>query len=98
MDRAKDHDGGREYWNSWRERSFADADAAAVLWRYHHRPAEELYDLAVDPNERRNLAGEPRAAEILETLRASLSSWRRQQGDEKVGPEPLPEPLPEPAD
>src|SRR5690606_22683405 len=42
MDRATDHDGGREYWPSWRAASFRDQHAAAVLWRYHHRPAEEL--------------------------------------------------------
>jgi N-sulfoglucosamine sulfohydrolase len=49
MDKAKDHDGGREYWPSWVEKAKTDPRAAQVLQRYHHRPAEELYDTEADP-------------------------------------------------
>ena len=81
---------GREgYWNSWREISFRDEHAAAVLWRYHNRPAEELYDLQADPDEQHNLAGDPAQAERLAEMRAEMAEWRQQQGDGETGPEDL---------
>lgn len=89
MDKAKDHDGGREYWDSWREKSFTDEHAAAVLWRYHNHPAEELYDVKADPQEMKNLAADPEYAEMLKGFRAQLTSWRKQQADFKTGPEQL---------
>lgn len=87
-------DGERKegYWESWRELSFRDSHAAAVLWRYHHRPAEELYDLQDDPHERRNLAGDPAHAALLEDFRSRLAEWRRAQGDAETGPEDLESP------
>jgi uncharacterized sulfatase len=88
MDRAKDHDGGREYWDSWVERSFREEHAAATLWRYHTRPAEELYDVQADPHETRNLAGRPEHARRLAELRQRLATWRAAQGDTVTGPEP----------
>jgi uncharacterized sulfatase len=87
MDRAKDHDGGREYWNSWRSRSFQDEHAAAVLWRYHNRPKEELYDVIADPHEINNIAGDAKNEKVLQELRDELSNWRRQQTDTITGPE-----------
>jgi uncharacterized sulfatase len=89
MDRAKDHDGGREYWASWLERSFRDEHAAATLWRYHTRPAEELYDLQADPHELHNLAGRPEQAQRLAVFRQQLAGWRASLGDTVTGPEPL---------
>lgn len=89
MDRAKDHDGGREYWDSWRAASFTDQKAAAILWRYHNRPKEELYDITADPNELNNLAGDPAFRMVLDTLRTELMNWRVQQNDSATGPEEL---------
>lgn len=89
MDRATDHDGGREYWPSWREKSFFDVHAAAVLWRYHHRPAEELYDVEADPWERVNLAADPAYAAELSRFRAQMAVTREVQGDRETGPEEL---------
>ena len=89
MDRARDHDGGREYWPSWLEASFRDEHAAAMLWRYHTRPAEELYDLQEDPHELRNLAARPEHASRLAELRARLATWRATQGDTATGAEPI---------
>lgn len=86
MDRAKDHDGGREYWDSWVKQSYKTKHAASVLWRYHNRPEEELYDIRKDPNETNNLASNPHYKEILETFRTELSQWREQQGDNETGP------------
>jgi len=89
MDRATDHDGGREYWPSWRIESFRDPHAAALLWRYHHRPAEELYDVDADPWEQVNLAADPRYAEMLGRFRAQMKATRKAQGDNETGPEDL---------
>lgn len=89
MDNAKDHDGGREYWNSWIEKSKTDQHAADVLNRYHHHPAEELYDLVADPEERNNLAAHVTYRRLLDKFRATLAAWRREQGDFETGPEKL---------
>jgi arylsulfatase A-like enzyme len=49
--------------------------------RFTTRPAEELYDLAADPNELHNLATDPKQAERLTTMRSDLDAWMKQQGD-----------------
>jgi N-sulfoglucosamine sulfohydrolase len=82
---AKDHDGGREYWDSWENKSFTTEQAASVLWRYHNRPAEELYDIQQDPEETRNLASDEHYKNILIKYREQLSEWREQQGDHEKG-------------
>jgi arylsulfatase A-like enzyme len=87
MDKAKGPISGAGYWDSWRERSFRDSFAASVLWRYHNRPAEELYDIQEDPNETINLAGDPSFQNLIEEFRGRMSRWRKQQGDFKTGPE-----------
>lgn len=51
------------------------------------RPAEELYDLAADPWEVRNLAGDPAYAEALAEMRGRLDAWIRQTGDQGQRPE-----------
>jgi uncharacterized sulfatase len=90
MDRAKDHDGGREYWDSWVSAADKDLRAAAVLQRYHWRPREELYDTWLDPWEVHNLAGDPACADIQRDLAQRLAAWREQQNDHKTGPDPVP--------
>src|SRR5690606_21132472 len=45
------------------------------------KPREELYDLEQDPWEFKNLAGDPQAREILETLRSRLDEWVVESGD-----------------
>ena len=89
MDKAKDHDGGREYWDSWREASFKNEHAAAVLWKYHNRPGEELYDVISDPLEQHNLAKDPAYNEIIKEFRVEMNAIRKQQGDFETGPEEL---------
>jgi uncharacterized sulfatase len=85
MDRVK----GEGYWDSWRDRSFFDPEAAVILWRYHNRPKEELYDLQSDPDETRNLAAEAPYASIMKAMRERLATWRAEQGDAETGPENL---------
>ncbi|MEC3878202.1 sulfatase family protein [Parapedobacter sp. 10938] len=89
MDKATDHDGGREYWPSWRIASFRNPQAAAVLWRYHNRPTEELYDVQADPWERVNLAADPAFADLLAQFREEMAAIRKEQGDHETGPENL---------
>ncbi len=51
------------------------------------RPREELYDLAADPNERRNLAEDSRYARRLEEMRTLLDEHMRSTGDPYRGRE-----------
>ena len=81
IDLGKPGADGREYWDSWVIAAKADAAAAAIVRRYHTRPAEELYDLAADPDERRNLAGEAGQAVRLAEMRKLVDEWMKGQGD-----------------
>ena len=47
-----------------------------TLEAFRHRPAEELYDLAADPDEVTNLVADPAHASALADLRAQLATWR----------------------
>lgn len=75
---------GEEYWPSWRQRSFEDSLSAAILWRYHNRPTEELYDIRQDSDETHNLAADPHYQSLLEDLRARVAEWRQEQGDHET--------------
>lgn len=86
IDQAKAAD-GRSYWRSWVERATGDPAASAIIDRYHHRPAEELYNLDNDPSEQQNLAGSPQHAARLAELRAELDHWMLQQGDQGLATE-----------
>ncbi len=81
VDLAKAGD-GRAYWDSWVQRAETDPQAAAVVHRYHHRPAEELYDLEADPHEQKNLAGDPAQSAVLARLRGLVDAWMADQGDQ----------------
>jgi uncharacterized sulfatase len=86
---------GRAYFDSWAAKAKTDPSAAATVRRYHTRPAEELYDLAADPWELKNLAAEPKHADRLKAMRADLDAWMKAQGDEGLKTErALPDPRP----
>ena len=53
------------------------------------RPAEELYDLAADPHEVTNLAGDPKHKATLAALRTKLTAWEEKTGDRGRKPEPM---------
>lgn len=72
---------GRIYFDSWVEKAKSDPSAAAVVKRYHEHPAEELYDVAADPHELRNLAADAQYRKILSDLRGRITRWMRSQGD-----------------
>jgi N-sulfoglucosamine sulfohydrolase len=42
-----------------------------------YRPRLELYDLKADPNELKNLAGDPKYARTVEDLSGKLAAWRK---------------------
>lgn len=69
-------------WRSWIEKAQTDDFARQQTDKYQHRPAEELYDNVNDPYQMNNLILDPRYAEELKLLRAKLSAWMKQQGDE----------------
>jgi uncharacterized sulfatase len=72
---------GIRYWNSWVEEAKTNPAAAAVVKRFVERPAEELYDLKADAYEMHNLAGDPKQASRLASMRAELKAWMKEQGD-----------------
>jgi len=89
VDIVRGPSGAREFFATWETAAKTDPQAAAILQRYHSRPAEELYDLASDPHEQRNLAADARHAARLATLRTDLDAWLQAQGDtQKVFAEP----------
>jgi arylsulfatase A-like enzyme len=74
--------GQRAYFKTWEAAATRDERAAAMVRRYHERPAEELYDLSADPDEVHNLAAaQDGPAEKLAHLRGVLDEWLRDQGD-----------------
>jgi len=65
----------------WVEQGWADAPVAE----------QELYDLALDPFEARNLAPDPRCAGALAEIRERLEAWMRNTDDPLLrGPIPAP--------
>jgi N-sulfoglucosamine sulfohydrolase len=81
VDLVRSQSGGGGYFATWQEKAKSDAAAAAVVKRYHERPAEELYDLQADPLELKNLAADPRQATRLAALRAEVTAWMKANGD-----------------
>jgi uncharacterized sulfatase len=73
--------GQRAFFSTWEAAAKTNRQAAAILKRYHARPAEELYDLVKDPQEQQNLASDPQCAGQLAGLRVELDAWLQAQGD-----------------
>jgi arylsulfatase A-like enzyme len=80
INRGGDRD-GLEYFRSWEAAAKTDSKAAAIVHRYKERPREELYDLAADPHEQKNLADQPSHAARLAQMRAKGDAWMKEQGD-----------------
>ncbi len=87
--------GQRPYFSTWEAAAQTNAQSAAIVKRYHERPAEELYNLATDPQEQRNLATDPACVAQLKELRGELDDWMRDQSDQETvfgKPRPLSDP------
>ncbi len=88
VDLAQAND-GPAYFGTWQEKAKTDPAAAAIVKRYHERPAEELYNLATDPDETKNLAADPKHADHLKRLSGEVDAWMKANKDEgKVFSEP----------
>jgi uncharacterized sulfatase len=72
---------------SWQTDAQHDPKLAARIEWLFKRPAEELYDLATDPEETNNLAGDPHYAEVQTRLGQALDAWMLQQGDRGMATE-----------
>ncbi len=73
---------GPPYWESWVKKAKDDPLTAKLIEKYHHRPAEEFYDLANDPNEEKNLIDDPASQKTSGELRAALAAWMEKDGDQ----------------
>jgi arylsulfatase A-like enzyme len=69
-----------------------ETDGLRLIWSSDGR--HELFELAEDPDERRNLHGEPRLAEREHALHGRLAAFVESAG----GPRPLPDPAQRPAE
>jgi N-sulfoglucosamine sulfohydrolase len=76
--------GQRAYWSTWEAAAKKNPEVAAIVKRYHARPADELYDLNSDPHEQHNLAGDPKYASRLKRMKRELEKWMREQGDKRT--------------
>lgn len=95
IDKSPKVSSGLAYWKSWFERAKSDPAAAAIVKRYHERPALELYNLREDPSESRNLALDSAQSDRVKEMRAQLEAWMREQGDQGTVfnvPRPLADP------
>jgi uncharacterized sulfatase len=72
------------YWATWMFATGSDPHAYAMVHRYMHRPAEELYRTSEDEFELTNLADDPRYAEVKARLAAELDRWMQEQHDPGV--------------
>lgn len=72
------------YWLTWMFATADDPHAYAMVHRYMHRPAEELYDVQNDPFEMNNLADDPAYRDVKARLERELDRWCREVGDPGV--------------
>lgn len=54
----------------------------AALWMRTHRPAEELYDTTVDPNQIHDLSADPAHRATLARMRAAVTEWMARIDDQ----------------
>lgn len=64
----------------------ADSAKVSSLWplSFEKRPAEELYDLATDPDQLANVADRPEYAKAKAKLKDSLQTWRQATSDPQL--------------
>ncbi|WP_372807001.1 sulfatase [Pontiella sp.] len=67
---------------SWLEKAQTDPAAEALVRRFRKQPEFQLFDLDADPWEMNNLANNPEYAPQRQRLKAAISDWMEQQGDQ----------------
>lgn len=72
---------------AWRNIAQNNPAVAERVNFYQHRPAEELYDLEIDPLELQNRADDASLAKVKASLKKVLADWMAQQGDEGIATE-----------
>ena len=81
------------YWPSWVDAATRDDNAKGLIRKYQNRPAEELYNVNLDPWEQNNLIAEGNQQSRVANLRRRLDSWMQETGDTKTifgGPQLVP--------
>uniref|UniRef100_A0A1Q3FX62 Putative heparan n-sulfatase n=1 Tax=Culex tarsalis TaxID=7177 RepID=A0A1Q3FX62_CULTA len=64
-----------------RTRAGQDLRWYKTLRQYYQRPEWELYDLKLDPAERKNVFGKPTVKEVFERLKVKLAKWQEATDD-----------------
>ena len=72
---------GGKFYKSWIDKAATDSLAKHLVFKFAHRPAEELYDVVNDPLEMNNIANDSRLASVKKDLKERLVKWMEQQGD-----------------
>ena len=72
------------YWATWMFTAADNPHTYALVHRYLHRPAEELYHTSEDPFEQHNLANDARYAAVKARLSVELDRWMSEQQDPGV--------------
>ncbi|HUX56467.1 MAG TPA: sulfatase [Bacteroidales bacterium] len=72
---------GGTFYRSWIAKADTDYFAKNLVYKFQHRPGEELYDIVNDPLEMNNIAYNPQYSKIKKELKSRLSKWMIQQGD-----------------
>ena len=70
--------------SSWQAQFTKGQDApygTKTVKQYIHRPAFELYDIENDPYEAKNLAADPRYADVLKNYQEKLKSFQQRMHD-----------------
>ena len=69
-------------WADWQEAIKHDPAIAKRVAFFQDRPEFELYDIAADPYQLKNLAEDPKHADRLRDMQATLNAWMKSEGDE----------------
>ncbi len=78
-------------WAAWEQWYDGNPEAAGPIYSqfYKPKPVVELFDMEKDPDQVKNLAGDPALQAKLETLSAELDAWMIEHRDLGVVPESM---------
>jgi len=69
-------------WESWAAKAASNPKADAIIQRFQHRPAMELYDVRADRYCMNNLAADPIYKDVVTKLDKRLKAWMAACGDQ----------------